>query len=108
MKSPMNSELILKQIKRELKRLDPHLEVASEGWNAALVLLASLAIGPHVRRIAKLTRLPRKCVMDIGRRLRANGVWVGSKLQVDWPTNIMSFWLDVNVALGYLERTDAR
>jgi hypothetical protein len=97
----------LKRLHREIHKLDPKVEPGSDTFNAAVVTLASAIVGPNIRRLAKLTKLPLAYVTTIGRRLRENGIWMGSKVACDWndkESGAIEFWLDVCVAQGLLER----
>ena len=77
------------------------------GFDAGLVLLGSAVVGPNVKRISSWAGIPRDIVALYGKRLRDNGIWVGSKIHAEWfdeKTGGIAFFCDVNVALGHMER----
>lgn len=55
---------------------------------ATAVCVAALVVGPNVRRISAVLELPLSEVSQYGRRLRGNGIWVGSKVCVEHPSGI--------------------
>lgn len=73
-------------------------------------LLASAIVGPNVRAICHFLGLRRDetAVAMAGRRLRANGIWKGSRIYHSGWFNKdggMAFCLDVCVAQGLMERS---
>lgn len=97
----------LRRIRRIINELDPKLPEADPTYKAALVLLASIHIGPNARRIASFTHLPREECEEIGRRLRKGGIWRGSKIYGEWDDpkgGGIAFLLDAMVGSGMLNR----
>ncbi len=75
---------------------------------AARCLIASIFVGPHVRRIARLLRIQRRCIEPIGRRWRDNRVWIGHFVIAPWMAedikgDVILFCLDVMVGTGDVE-----
>jgi hypothetical protein len=99
--------MTLQRIKNLVHRLDPELETTDEAYDVAVIMLAALEVGPNIRRIARFTQLTYRAVTEVSRRLRANGVWQGTKTVAGWAGKDggLAFWLDDNVGLGYLEKT---
>ncbi len=96
-------------IRKEVARLDPKLDVESDGYKAAVVLLSSLQVGPNIKRTAKFAQYPRAKVARFSRNLRKSGVWRGGKLYVEWfeeKNGGIAFWMDVCVAEGLMARID--
>jgi hypothetical protein len=93
-------------VREAVRKLDPNLKLDDPAFDVAVVLLSGLYVGPNVRKIARFAHLPRPFVAEVGRRLRANGVWRGHKIEAGWfeKNGAYAFWLDVTVGLGYLER----
>ena len=97
----------LKRIKQELYKMDPKLDINSDEYKAALVLLGGLVVGANADRVAKFTKVPRSQVRGFAYNLRRNSVWKGSKTNANWDdkeTGGTSFWMDACVALGWLEK----
>lgn len=101
------NKLTLRQIKNAIHKLDPAIEPDDNAYQAAVIMLAALQVGANIRQIARFTGYLIHEVAEIGRRLRANGVWCGSKTRCEWfeKDGGLAFWMDANVALGYMERT---
>lgn len=100
-------EITLEDLKEEIRRIDPDLAEDDDGYNAVLVLLASLAVGPEIKRIAKFTGLRRDLVAWYSRNLRASGVWKRGKIYADWfdeENGGVALLLDASVAQGYVKR----
>jgi hypothetical protein len=103
----MKPAFSFRRVKQEIRRLDSEVKPGDLAWKVAAILLSSLAVGPNADRIARFASLPYRFVREVARRLRANGVWEGRLLCVDWfeeKSGGVAFWLDVNVGLGYMER----
>lgn len=74
----------------------------------ALVLLASIVVGPNTDRIAAFIKQPRSKVRELGKTIRRNGIWKQDKIDCEWfekDTGGVAFLLDVNVAAGFMERS---
>ena len=100
--------LTLRQVKNAIRRLDDAITPDDEAYNVAMVMLSALAVGANIRRIARFTGLTYRYVTEIGRRLRANGVWCRSMTCCDWfeeENGTIAFWLDANIGLGYITQS---
>lgn len=99
-----------RQIERAIHKMDRNLKPSDSAYQVAMILLVGLYVGPNIRKVTRFTDLPWRFVAEVGRRLRANGVWQGRKIVADWfdkKAGGCAFWLDVNVGLGYMQRTAA-
>ncbi len=100
----MKREDIIKSV----KKLDPNIKEDEEAFKVACILLASAFEGADSIKIGKLLKLPVKDIKKYEANLRKNNVWKENKVYCDWfnnETGSISFWLDVNVALGYVEKS---
>lgn len=96
-----------KQIREWVLELDTKLDGDCVEFDAGCVVLAAAFHGPNADRCAKLLQLSRAQVREWGKNLAANGVWKNGRVYADWDdekTGGIAFWLDVNIALGYIER----
>lgn len=96
-----------KQIRTWVLELDSMLDEDCSEFHAGCVVLASAFHGPNADRCAKLLDLPRAQVREWGKNLVKNGVWEKGRVCAEWEdekTGGIAFWLDVTVALGYVER----
>ena len=50
--------MTLKQIHKEIKRLDPGLDYTDDIFETATILLAGIVVGADAKKIAKFTELP--------------------------------------------------
>lgn len=83
--------------------------------NVKILVASATWVGPNVKRLAKVLKIPRDEVELISLRLRNNKIWIRDKLVVEWagdgPTEDfegqcwMGLLLDAMVAEGLLERT---
>jgi hypothetical protein len=108
----MAKTLTVERVRREVKRMDPELGEGEEGFDAAVVLMSLLSIPRpwKPRAVARWTGVPERRVATYLARLRKNGVIHRGKLAIDWAdpaTGAIAFWLDVTIALGYIERVQA-
>ena len=95
----------LRQIENIVHKMDPDVSSDDDAYQVAIIILAALQVGANIRRIAHFTGYLIREVAEIGRRLRANGVWRGPKTRCEWFNgDCIAFWMDVNVGLGYMER----
>ena len=87
--------------------MDPSLQESDDGWKAAAVMLAALTVGHNQRKLREATGVDTSLVAKFSYNLKKAGVWKGRKTFANWadPENgAVSFWCDVNVALGFLQR----
>lgn len=106
----MKREMTRLKIEEIVMQADPNLDLNSETFLAACVLLTSATIGPSADRVARFLEEPRKLVRTFGRRLRENGLWRDGMVHCgDWfdkKSGWAAFWLDVGVAIGYFNVVD--
>ena len=58
----------------------PRAGPEDETERAAVILLASYRVGPHIRRIARETGIPISTIQPIARRYREQGIWIDDKV----------------------------
>jgi CRP-like cAMP-binding protein len=102
----MAKKLTLKTLKDEIAHFDPKLKEGEHGYTTYLILLASVVVGPNIKKIAKFTQIPREEVQKRGKNLRANGVWTRNKVACEWfeEHGGVAFIADSLVADGLVER----
>lgn len=107
---------MVEKVKAQILELDPALSTEDYAYKVAVVLLLSAMIGPYEKGLAEQTGYSRKEIHEIGVRFRANGVWIGQS-KYGWVTGdewlhgehgAISFWLDVLVGMGQVERVDEK
>jgi hypothetical protein len=103
------AELTIGKVKRLVLKSDPGLKQDDPGFRAAVVLLSSAHVGPNIRRLVVFTGFTAGEIAGFSKNLRKSKVWRGSKVRADWfgENGGIALALDVNVALGYLERCAA-
>jgi len=109
MKKKIKKVWTLDDLKKEVKRLDPKTSDENEpAFKTALILLSALVVGANQKNIAKFTKIPQKFIAERAKRLRANGIWRGSKTNCDWfeKSGGIAFWCDVLVAEGLIRRVN--
>lgn len=97
------------QIERALD--EPCGKEESQARDAGRVLLVSAIVGGSAKKVADALGWPLDRADQFTERLTASGVWVGGKVAADWfdpEDGGIAFALDVNVALGFLQRTGGR
>lgn len=100
--------LTLKQIKREVKRLDSALKETDPSFDTAVILLAALQVGANDKKVSDFTGIPLGEVTKRGKRLRKNGIWKRGVTYADWANKEsggVAFWMDVCVADGLMSRS---
>lgn len=97
------------KIKREVMKWDPGLSPDEADFRAAVVLLSSAQIGPNIRRLAKFTGYRPDEIADFSRNLRKSQIWKGGRVYAGWfgEGGGIALACDINVALGYIERSAA-
>lgn len=104
----MTNEKKLAQIKRAILKDDPNLALDSDTFKSLTVLVASALVGPNIKRILKLTHIPRAFIAPRSARLRKNGIWVGARVHANWENDgYLGLCLDSLVADGYIEAVPA-
>jgi hypothetical protein len=107
-KAPCPSSLdTMADIKQFIKTLDPGLPEDDDAFKTATLLLAALIVGADEEKLADFTGLDPDFIAPRAERLRQNGVWQGEQTHCDWDNEeggAIAFWLDVNVAEGYMGR----
>lgn len=107
----MRKNLTRAYLIKEIRRLDSSYKTVEpkddEGFKTALILLASIVVGPNIKRLATYTGLSRWDVSKRSRNLRHNRVWVRGRVHGDWfdkKHGGVAFWADVCVADGLMNR----
>ncbi len=105
----MNAIIELAEIHRTVLESDPDADKDSDSYHAAVVLLAALKVGQRPKVLAEFTRYPIDQIKEFSANLRANNVWNrGRTYHSGWDNEEdggIAFWLDVSVALGFIERS---
>lgn len=103
-------KLTPQRLMREIKRIDPKVKPGERTHETYMILLAGLAVGPNIKKIAHFLGLPREKVAERGRRLRKNGVWVGARITDGWfaKDGGITFIMDACVAEGLMTRRPVR
>ena len=106
------SEITIKTIYNELARIDPQLKIGDESFKAAVVLLSALAVGTDVNALHDFTGINKATIKKFSANLTKNGVWKHGKTLADWfdgknGEGTIAFFMDVNVALGFMARKPA-
>lgn len=103
--------MTIAKIQKEVRNMDPQLSGTDPAFHAAVVMMSALEIGQDVRKLARFTHVPLPTIREIAARLRAQGLWKnGTTYHSGWDdpeSGGVAFWLDVSIALGYLQRTQA-
>jgi len=105
----MTLEEVKKLVEESLEsgpRDDPNL------FQAAVILLSCVCVGPNADRITKFTGYDREKVRKVARRIRAAGIWEGRGEQsgmdigpwMDEESGTLAFLLDAMVANGELKK----
>lgn len=104
----MAKQWTLKQVKAEVKKLDPQLSENDTSFTTAVILISGLVIGANADKVARFTGYRRSEVRDRATRLRENGVWQRGKTCCEWfekETGGIAFWMDVMVADGLMAKS---
>ena len=100
-------EWTIKDVKKEVKRLDTELKDNDKGFRVAVLLISSLVCGNQIKELVKFTGYSEYFIKETSKNLRKNGIWEGKKIAAhEWfeKDGAIAFWCDVNVGLGYLEK----
>ena len=104
--------MTIRQIRNEIKRLDPQLKQDDTSFVTAVIMLSAIEVGADAERIAKFSGVGLGQVMEREHRLRKNKVWVGEKTHHsgwdDKESGGIAFWMDVCIADGLLVRSGSR
>ena len=101
-------KLTLKWVKSTVSKMDETMDINSHAFRTAVILLSSAVVGPNINKIAKFTGYSVGAVRQRARNLRANKVWVGSKVSAEWldkKNGTVAFLCDCLVADGLLVRS---
>lgn len=96
-------------IEKEIKNRFPSLDINTEQFKIATILIASVSIGADRKRIAKLLEITEKDILKYEKNLRKNKIWVGKKVNShSWTKKkgIIAFWMDISIGLGILNKED--
>lgn len=99
----MKKETIVKR----MLSWDKNWKESGNGSKESLVFLASLFIGPNIKRLSKVLGYPRRLCSVVSRNLRKSQVWKGCKIYGDYSGECGSTALacDMAVASGWIKRT---
>lgn len=100
-----------KKIMRIVRSMDKKIDVTSEEFWIACILLDAALLGANSKLIAKDLELPLKFVESYETRLRESKTWVGSKTHCEWldkENGGIAFWCDVLVAQGLIQKAKAK
>lgn len=101
--------LTIREAEEMVQELEPTLLPTDDGFKEAALLLASTSIGTDVDELAAFTGYDRAFISKCAEYLRASGVWTeDGMLAADWwdeEMGTIAFWLDVNIAQGFIVRT---
>lgn len=103
----MKKTLTLRQVKNEIKRLDPEVNIGEPVYNIQLIMLSALVTGANADKVAKFTKLPRWEVRKFAKKLTQNGIWKNGKTYCGWTDKEnggIAFLLDSMVIMGLLQR----
>ncbi len=99
----------LARIGAEVLRMDPKVDPDSDTFQAAVVLLCGVVVGPS--KAAAFSGYPASVTGPIVERLRTSGIWKGRQVHhsgwFDEDAGGMAFWMDVCVAEGLMQRAPA-
>jgi len=101
----------IEDIRKEIRRLDGRLSVASREFMASAVLLSMLQVGIGPRKLARFTGYSSEQILPIIRNCKRGGLIANGRLRRgDWfgddgsGNGALYFWLDANVALGRIKK----
>lgn len=101
----------LREIHKTLAKSAPNVEKDDEAFRAGVVLLSALDVGQRPRALSEFTGYTVEEIQRYSANLRANNVWNRGRVYHsgwdDEESGGMAFWMDVAIALGYLERASA-
>ncbi len=95
-----------RKIYKTVKNLDKNLSSREDAFKVACLMLKGLET-QNVKTLSEFFKYPLLWVKKVAERLKLNGIWNHGKTYADWgneETGGISFWVDVNVGLGYIER----
>jgi hypothetical protein len=111
----MSANLTPEEVKALAHDLDPKLSEEDVAFQVAVILLAvGTGYLPTLRQLAPLVSLSRPRIREIIARIREQGILVREdgewKMACNWmdaENGNVAFWMDVNVALGLVNRVAA-
>lgn len=98
--------LTKKQIKEQIKAIDPNLKESEDSFKVAKILLAGTGGVRCTIKLSKFTGVEPEFVKQVKHRLKKEGVWRGKTTFCQWfeKDGGIAFLCDINVGLGFLER----
>lgn len=107
----MMTEYSFEEVRETIKELDPKLDETDDSFSTATLLLSSALIGTDEDALRKFTGLSSEFIQPRAERLRESGIWEPEGMvYCDWEDEVsgnVSFWLDVCIAEGLVERREA-
>jgi hypothetical protein len=103
------TEKTYEEVERIVREIDPGVEVGSDSFKTAALLVSSLVVGQQVRELVRFTGQPREWVAERVDRWKAAGIFRRGKFACEWfeEGGAAMFWCDVLVGQGVLERQAA-
>ena len=102
--------MTLKEIRAEIRKIDPAVKPQSDEFRVYTLLLAALEVGAYPAAVAKFTGIDKIFVLRVGRRLRESGIWKNGKTHADWwnkKSGGIALAADCAVGLGFIRRVEA-
>ena len=102
-------DTVLEGMRRDVWKLDATLSEDDYTFQAAMILFASVLVGPYVDRIVQFLGYARGLVQVIAARLQEAKIWEGDEVRCEsWfdpQKETVTFMLDLMVAEGTFIRT---
>ena len=94
----------LEDIKKIVRAGDPQQLEDDEGFQAQVVMLASLEVGTNIHVLKKFTDYSYTLLRKFNSNLRKAGIWHHGRVYANWSEDPLSFYADTCVALGWMNR----
>lgn len=105
MKTNKKEVKTVKQVKNMVSKADPKLNKNEGAFAYAVTMLYSVLNSTvSIVKLARATGYSRSFIKRGFDNLRKSGVVRGRTFYCNWGESDIDFWMDVNVALGLLER----
>lgn len=107
----VSNAVTLTALEDRVRRLRPTLKPDSDLFRTAVLLWASLELGPDEHALSRFTTYPLDWIRPRAERLREDGVWSGEQTRYRWtdPRDPgAEFWIDAGIAEGILTRGEVK